>query len=157
MAGLDDRIRADLTGSMRAKDEIRTMTLRMARAALHARAIEKKGKGLDPALTDEETLAILQKEVKKRNEAADAFTAGNRPELALKEKQEAAILAAYLPAPATPAEIAEAVGAAIERTDPKSMKDFGGVVKEAMQALRGGADGAAVAAEVKRRFGERFA
>lgn len=156
MQSLDDRLRADLTGAMRARDEVTTTTLRMALAALHARAIEKKGKGGDPQLSDEEALQVISKEVKKRHEAAEAFSTGARPELAEKERREAAVLAAYLPARATEEEVRTAVEAAVRQVNPSSMKDFGSVVREALAALRGTADGAAVSVEAKRQLASQF-
>ena len=97
MSDLKDRLRADLTTAMKARDQLRTGTLRMVLTAItNAEVAGKEAR----ELSDDDVIGVLTTEAKKRREAAEAFDAGNRPELAAKERDESAILAEYLPGPA---------------------------------------------------------
>ncbi len=148
---LVERITQDLTASMKAQDAARTSTLRMAKAALKNREIEKKG-----ALDDAESLRVLQALVKQREDSAEQFQKGNRPELAEKERAEIAVLKAYLPAEVGEAEIAAAVEAAVAETGASSPKDVGRVMKAALAALAKGGksvDGRRVNEAVRRKLG----
>jgi uncharacterized protein YqeY len=94
MAAMKDKIRADLTAALKARDSLRAGTLRMVIAAIsNAEVAGKEAR----ELTDDDVIGVLTSESKKRREAAEAFDAGNRPELAEKERAEAAVLAEYLP------------------------------------------------------------
>jgi hypothetical protein len=146
------RIRTDLTASMKARDELRSSTLRMVLAAVQTAEVAGKQAR---ALGDEEVVSLVAAEAKKRRESAAAFDAGSRPELAEKERAEAKILAEYLPeqldADAISALVAQAVadtGAAGE-----GMRAMGRVMGRLQSQVRGRADGGAVAAEVKRQLG----
>ncbi len=127
---LVERITQDLTAAMKAQDAARTSTLRLAKAALKNREIEKRG-----ALDDAETVKLLQGLVKQREDSAEQFAKANRPELAGKERAEIAVLAAYLPAEVSDDEIAAAVQRAIAETGTTSPKDVGRVMKPALAAL----------------------
>jgi uncharacterized protein YqeY len=135
---------SELTGAiaaaMKARDQTTLGTLRMLKAALTNRSVEK-GRELD----DGEALQVVQTLVKQRRESIDQFTKGNRPDLAAKESAEIDVLERYLPPAATPEEIAEAVEQAIAATGALSAKDLGKVMKEAMGRLAGrSVDGRAV-------------
>lgn len=152
MSTLKDRLRTDLTTAMKARDEIRSSTLRMVLTAVTNAEVAGK---VAKELTDDEVLAVLASEAKKRREAAVAFEEGDRPEQAAKERAETAILQDYLPAQLGVEEIAAIVTAAVEQAGaagagPKAMGQVMGIVSP---QVKGRADGAAVAAEVRRQLG----
>jgi len=152
MSALKDQLRTDLTASMKARDQLRSSTLRMALTSIsNAEVAGSEAK----ELSDDEVLTILGSEVKKRREAAEAFTQGNRAELAEKELAEAEILSAYLPEQLSAEEIAAIVTAAVEQTGAagEGMKAMGKVMGVVTQQTKGRAGGGAVAAEVKRQLG----
>lgn len=152
MSTLKDRLRTDLTTAMKARDEIRSSTLRMVLTAVTNAEVAGK---VAKELTDDEVLAVLASEAKKRREAAVAFEEGNRSEQAAKERAETAILQDYLPEQLGVEEIAAIVTAAVEQAGaagagPKAMGQVMGIVSP---QVKGRADGAAVAAEVRRQLG----
>lgn len=152
MSDLKDRLRADLTAAIKARDERRSGTLRMVLAAVtNAEVAGKQAK----ELSDEEVVAVLSTEAKKRREAAEAFADGGRAESADRERAEAAVIADYLPAQLSEAEITDLVRETIERTGAASegMRAMGKVMGALQPQVRGRADGAAVAAEVRRQLG----
>jgi uncharacterized protein YqeY len=150
MAELKDRLRADLTASLKARDALRAGTLRMVLAAItNAEVAGKEAR----VLSDDDVIGVLTSEAKKRRESAEAFENGNRPELAEKERAEALILAEYLPTPLTDEEVAAIVTAAIAQTGAEGPKGIGPVMGVVQPQVRGRADGAAVAAEVRRQLG----
>ncbi len=139
---------ADLTEAMKAKDAERLSTLRMVKANLMNRKIEKGGE-----LTDEEITKALQSLVKQRRDSIEQYDAAGRTELAEKEKAEIAVIEVYLPQPASSEEIAAAVGAAVAETGATSMRDMGAVMKAALAKLSGKtADGKAVSDAVKSKL-----
>lgn len=149
--GLQDQIGRDLTTSMKAKDAERTSVLRMAKAALKNKEIDK-GEALDEA----ETVKALQGLVKQREDSAEQYDKANRPELAAKERAEIGVLKAYLPADVSDEEIASAVDAAVGETGAQSPKDMGKVMKAAMAALAQSGkavDGKRVSALARRKLG----
>ena len=151
MATLKEQIRADLTASIKARDELRSSTLRMVLTAItNAEVAGKEAK----QLTDDEVLTVLTSEAKKRREAAAAFTDGGRSEMAAKEEAEAAVLADYLPEPLTAEEVEALVTAAIEQTGAagEGMKAMGKVMGVVTPQTKGRADGGQVAAEVRRQL-----
>jgi uncharacterized protein YqeY len=152
MSALKDQLHSDLTTSMKARDALRTSTLRMVLTAITN--AEVSGKEVRE-LSDEDVVTVLGAEAKKRREAAQAFADGDRPELAEKEKAEAAILAEYLPKQLTTEEIAAVVTAAVESAgvEGQGMKAMGQVMGIVSPQVKGKADGGAVAAEVKRQLG----
>jgi uncharacterized protein YqeY len=146
--GLKEQILADMTASMKAKDSARTSTLRMLKAAMVNRRIEK-GAELD----DEELMKLLRSQVKQRRDSIEQYLKGARHDLAEKETAEIAILESYLPEGASQEEIEQAVAAAMAETGATSMKEMGAVMKAVMARLSGkNADGRAVSETVKRKL-----
>jgi uncharacterized protein YqeY len=145
---LKDKIVADMTAAMKAKDADRTGTLRMVKAALMNRQIDKGDE-----LTDDEVQKALQTLVKQRRDSIESYEKAGRGELAAKEAAEIAVIATYLPQAASPDEIAAAVDAAVAETGALSIKDMGNVMKAAMAHLAGkSADGRAVSDAVKAKL-----
>jgi uncharacterized protein YqeY len=148
---LVERITKDLTASMKAKDAPRTSVLRMAKAALKNREIDK-GEPLDEA----EVVKALQSLVKQREDSAEQYDKASRPELAEKERAEITVLKEYLPAEISEEEIAAAIEKAVEETGAASPKDMGKVMKAAMAALAGSGkavDGKRVNAAARKSLG----
>ncbi len=146
MAEMKDRLRADLTTAMKAKDAFTTGVLRMAVAAI---ANEEVAGAAARELTGAEEQAVLTREVRKRRESAEAYTAGNRPELAAKEEAEADVLMAYLPAPLTEAELDAIVAEEVGAVEGATMKQMGLIIKAVNARAQGRADGSMVAAKVR--------
>ncbi|MCO7240638.1 GatB/YqeY domain-containing protein [Aeromicrobium sp. CnD17-E] len=152
MAALKDRLRTDLTAAMKARDSLRAGTLRMVLTAVtNAEVAGKEAR----ELSDDDVLGVLTSEAKKRREAAEAFDAGQRPELAQKERDEAAILAEYLPEQLTAEEVHKLVTATIDQLGVAGdgMKAMGRVMGALQPQVKGRADGGVVAAEVKKALG----
>ncbi len=145
---LDKQIVSDLTAAMKAQDSQRTSTLRMVKAAMMNRQIEKGG-----ALDEEEMQKLLRSLVKQRRDSIEQYEKAGRQELVEKEQAEIAVIETYLPQGASPAEIEAAVAAAIAETGAGSMKDMGKVMKTVQTALAGkNADGKTVSEIVKTRL-----
>jgi len=145
---LNERIQKDLVAAMRAKDELRLSVLRMMKAALKNKEIEK----IRP-LQEPEELQVLQTLVKQRHESVEQFTKGGRLDLAQKETKEIAIIEGYLPAAPSDAELAQAIDAAIAETGAKSPKEMGAVIKAAKVRLAGKTvDGKALSDRVRERL-----
>ena len=148
---LAGRIAEALTAAMKAKDAARTGTLRMAKAALMNREIEKKA-----PLDDAESVKVLQGLVKQREDSVFHFRKASRPELVRKEEAEIQVLKAYLPQEASDADIEAAAQAAIAETGASSPKDMGKAIKAALAALQAGgkpADGKKVSDAVRKKLG----
>ena len=146
---LKQRLMSDLTAAMKAQEALRTSTLRMAKAALQNREIEKGGE-----LDEEEMAKLLRSLVKQRRDSVEQYEKGGRQELADKEKAEIEILEQYLPQSATREEIEAVVATAIIETGATSMKDMGKVMKATQAALAGkNADGRTVSEVVKAKLG----
>lgn len=140
-----DTIVSDITAAMKAKDAERLSTLRMVKANLMNRKIEKGSE-----LTDEEVQKALQSLVKQRRDSIEQYEKAGRAELAAKEALEISHIEAYLPQSATPEEIDQAVAEAITETGASSMKDMGSVMKAAQAKLQGKTvDGKLVSEAVK--------
>ena len=150
VAELKDRLRADLTTAMKARDELRTATLRMVLSAVTAEEVAGKEAR---ELTDDEVLAVLRREAKKRREAAEAFAGAGRAEQAERERAEEDVLASYLPAQLDDADLAAIVADVVTRTGASGMKDMGRVMGAVQGAVAGRAEGGRVAAEVRRQLG----
>jgi uncharacterized protein YqeY len=135
---------------MKARDELVTSTLRMAIAAV--RNAEVAGKQARE-LADDEVLAVLTKEAKKRREAADAFAGAGRAEAAAKEQAEEKVLEHYLPKQLTDGEIAELVATALAEGGFTEKSQMGPAMKAAQAAVAGRAEGGRVAAEVRKQLG----
>jgi uncharacterized protein YqeY len=146
---LMQKISEDMTAAMRARDQARLAPLRMAKAALVNREVEK-GRALD----DAEAQQVIASLIKQRRDSAEQFTKGGRPELAARETAEIATLETYLPPPIDLSEIEHAVDEAVKETGAISVKDLGKVMKAVMNKLAGrGADGRAVNDAVRRKLG----
>lgn len=146
--GLKEQIISDLTAAMKAKDADRLGTLRLVKANLMNRQIDKGAE-----LTDEEVAKALQSLVKQRRDSIEQYENAGRSELAAKEATEIAVIEVYLPKAATDEEIAAAVEAAVAETGASSMKEMGTVMKAALANLAGKtADGKAVSEAVKARL-----
>lgn len=145
---LNEQIVADITDAMKSKDAERLSTLRMVKANLMNRKIEKGGD-----LTDEEVQKALQSLVKQRRDSIEQYEKGGRAELAAKEALEISHIEAYLPQAATPEEIEQAVAEAVVETGATSMKEMGVVMKAAQAKLAGKtADGRMVSEAVKAKL-----
>lgn len=146
---LKQRIIDDMIGAMRAKDAPRLSTLRMVKAAMMNRQIEKGGE-----LSDEEVAKMLQSLLKQRRDSVEQYEKGGRAELAAKEQAEIVVIEAYLPQAATREEIEGAVVAAIAETGASTMREMGAVMKAAQARLAGrAADGRVVSEIVKAKLG----
>jgi hypothetical protein len=146
---LKQQLREDMTTSMKARDELRTGTLRMALSAITNEEVAGKSAR---ELSDDEVLKVLAREAKKRREAAEAFDGAGRQELADKERAEGAILDEYLPAQLGDDEIAAIVRDAIASTGAEGPQAMGQVMKVVQPQIAGRAEGGRVAAEVKKQL-----
>ncbi len=152
VSDLKERLRTDLTASIKARDELRSSTLRMALTAITNAEVAGKSAR---ELSDEDVVGVLAAEAKKRREAAEAFDDAGRTESAAKERAEAEVLADYLPTPLTDEEIRELVTSTIDSLGVRDdgMKAMGRVMGVVTPQVKGRADGGAVAAEVRRQLG----
>jgi uncharacterized protein YqeY len=146
---LNDQVGADITAAMKARDSSRLSALRMLKAAIMNKGVEK---GRD--LEDAEVLQVIASLVKQRRDSIEQFAKAGRTDLVEKETGELAVLQAYLPPSASPEEIDAAVAEAIAETGATSPKDMGKVMKAVMPKLAGkNADGKAVNEAVRRTLG----
>jgi uncharacterized protein len=151
MSELSDRLQTDLVAAMKARDASTLSTLRMTIAAIKNEQVAGKEARV---LSDAEVVGVLNREVAKRRDSAEAYTAGNRPELAAKELSEVEVLQRYLPAALSDDEldtiVAEEVSAAAASLGAApSMKQMGLVIKAVNARVAGRSEGAKVAAKVK--------
>lgn len=147
------RLQADLTAAMKARDEVVTSTIRMVRSAITNAEVAG-----DAAieLTDEQVIAVLRSEAKKRHEAAELYEQAGRSESAAKERAELAVIERYLPAAMSDADLAALVDAAVAETTAagaEGPKAMGQVIKAVRERAGDGADGGRIAAAVKARLG----
>lgn len=149
MGDLKDRLHEDMTTAMKARDELRLATLRMALTAVKAEEVAGTSAR---ELSDTDVLAVLTREAKKRREAAEAFDQAGRPELATRERAEGEVLAGYLPAQLTDEEVRDIVVAAIAETGASDPRAMGQVMKVATAQVARRAEGGRVAAEVRRQL-----
>ena len=146
--GLKDRLVADMTQAMKDKNAKRLSTLRMVKAAIQNREIDKGGE-----LTDDELIKALQSLVKQRRDSVEQYEKAGRQELVDKETAEIAVIETYLPKAVSREEIEQVVAAAIAETGASSIKDMGKVMKAVQAALAGkNADGRLVSEVVKARL-----
>lgn len=146
--GLREQIAEDMTAAMKAKDAVRTSTLRMLKAAMVNRRIEK-GAELD----DDELMKLLRTQVKQRRDSIEQYQKGARQDLVEKETAEIAVIESYLPQAASAEEIEQAVTAAISETGASSMKEMGAVMKATMARLADrNPDGRAVSEAVRSKL-----
>jgi uncharacterized protein len=147
MAGLKDRLRTDLTAAMKARDEVRTRTLRMVLTSVSKEEVSGK---TAHELSDDDVLRLLASEARRRREAAEAFDAAGRADQAAAERAEDQVLAEYLPAQLSDAELASIVADVISETGASGMAAMGRVMKGVTPRVAGRAEGGRVAAEVRR-------
>jgi uncharacterized protein len=147
---LKQQLRADLTDAMRARDQVRLRTLRMALTSITNE--EVSGDAVHE-LSDEQIVKVLTREAKKRREAADAFEAAGRADQAEAERAEGDVLAGYLPAQLPDEELTAVVAAAIAETGATGMPAMGKVMKAVTPRVADRAEGGRVAAEVRRQLG----
>jgi uncharacterized protein len=146
---LKERLRTDLNAAMRARDQVRLRTLRMALTSI---TNEEVSGDAARVLSDDEILKVLTREAKKRREAAEAFESAGRADQAAAERAEGDVLAGYLPAQLTDEELSGLVSVAIAETGAAGMPGMGKVMKVVTPQVAGRADGARVAAEVRRQL-----
>jgi uncharacterized protein YqeY len=149
MAALKDRIRADLTASMKGRDEVRTRTLRMVLTEISKEEVSGSS---SRELDDAEIQRLLTREAKRRREAAEAFRDAGRTDQATAELAEGEILAEYLPVQLDDAELADLIAVAIAETGAAGQGAMGQVMKAVTPQVAGRAEGARVAAEVRRQL-----
>ena len=152
MSDLKDRLRTDLTTAIKARNEVRSSTLRMVLTAVtNAEVAGKEAR----QLSDDEVVGVLSTEAKKRREAATAFADGGRQEMADKELSEAAVIAEYLPEQLGPEEVAALVAETIAELGGagEGMRAMGRVMGVLTPRTRGRADGGVVAAAVREQLG----
>jgi uncharacterized protein len=153
MADLKDKLRTDLTASIRARDEVRSSTLRMALTAVKNEEVSGKSAR---ELSDDEVVGVLVREAKKRRESAEAYDAADRPELADRERAELVVLDDYLPQQLTEAEVDALVSAAVAKASADGLEGgraMGAVMKGLNPQVSGRFDGGQVAAKVKAALG----
>ncbi len=146
-----ERLRTDLTAAMKARDALRRGTLRMVLAAI---TNEEVAGDTARELSDPEVVTVLAREVKKRKESAEAFTAGGRAELAARETAESAVIAEYMPQQLADDELAGIIGAAISAVQaasgaPPTIRQMGQVIKAVQAEAAGRADGRRISTAVK--------
>lgn len=146
---LKGQLQADLTAAMKGRDELTAATLRMALAAITTEEVAGKQAR---TLSDDDVVRVLQREVKKRREAAEAFDQGGRRELADRERAEGGVLEKYLPAQLDDEELSALVAEAIAETGATSQQQMGQVMKLVSPRVTGRAEGGRVAAEVRRQL-----
>jgi uncharacterized protein YqeY len=148
---LKEQLRSDLTAAMKARDELVKSTLRMTLTAIgNAEVAGAEAR----ELSDDEVLAVIRKEAKKRAESAEAFSGAGREELAAQERAEGEVLARYLPAPLSDDELADIARSAVEQTEAElgerpGPRQMGQVMRNATAAAAGRADGRRLSAAVK--------
>lgn len=149
MGDLKARLQADLNAAMKARDELTTATVRMALTAVTNEEVAGK---TARELSDDEVLRVLTKEAKKRREAAEAFAAAGRDELADRERAEETVLERYLPAQLDDDELRELIRAAIAEAGATEPRQLGAVMKLVQPRVAGRADGRRVSDEVRRQL-----
>ena len=146
--GLSEQVQKDMIDAMRKKQELRLSTLRMVKAALKNKEIDKRG-----PLDEQEELQVFSSLIKQRKDSIEAFEKGNRPELAKKEAEEIAIIEAYMPKAVGENEVVAAVKATIAEMGAPTMKDMGTVMKNVMARFAGArVDGKLVSETVKKEL-----
>jgi uncharacterized protein len=150
MSSLKDRLQSDLTTAMKSRDELRMSTLRMALTAVR---MEEVSGTSERELDNDEVVAVLGRESKKRREAAEAFDGGGRPDRADRERAEGEVLADYLPAQVSDDDLRDLVAAAITETGAEGPRGIGSVMRVVSPQTVGRAEGGRVAAEVRRQLG----
>lgn len=151
MSELSQKITEDMKTAMREKNTLALGTIRMLKSSLKNVAIEKGG--ADAELDDAAVVAVIRKEVKKRQDSVEQYEKADRPELAAKEREEIEVLEAYLPQPLSEEEIAALVDEAIAETGATSKKEMGQVMKLLQEKTGGRADGKTLSQAVMAKLG----
>jgi uncharacterized protein len=146
---LADQLRIDLTAAMKRRDDVATSALRMALAAVQQASVAGKEAR---ELTEDDVLKVLGREVKRREEAAEAFRSADRPERAEREQAEREVLAAYLPAALSPDEIEAIVAEVLAEGGFSGMGAMGPAMKAVTARIAGRADGKVVSTMVRERL-----
>jgi uncharacterized protein YqeY len=146
---LREDINNALKDAMKAGDARRVSTLRLVNSSIKNADIEARGQG-KPPLTDEDILSVLQKMIKQRQESAELYEKGNRPDLVTQEREEIAIISGYLPKQMTDQEINDTIAALIKETGASAMKDMGKVMAAIKERYAGKLDVAKASAAVKK-------
>ena len=149
MASIIEKIDEDINSSLKNKEPDRTMVLRSLKAALQNATIENKGE-----IDENQTLATLQREAKKRKEAIELYEKSGRNELANREKKELEVISEYLPKQITDEQLEKIVSESITETGASSIQDMGRVIGAVMSKTKGLADGARVSAVVKEKLAQ---
>jgi uncharacterized protein len=147
---LAEQIDHDLKEAMKARDAARLGTLRMLKSALKYAAIEKSG--ADAVIDDETAVTVIRKQIKQREDAAEGFEKGGRPDSAASERAEIAVMTVYLPAALSGEELAAIVKEAIAETGATGKAQMGAVMKVAQAKAAGRADGKSLSAEVQKHL-----
>jgi hypothetical protein len=151
MSSLSDQITEDMKTAMREKNALALGTIRMLKSAIKNAAIEKGGASAE--LTDPEIIAVIRREVKKRQDSIEQYTTAGRSELVDQETAEMAILNSYLPTPLSAEKLGEIIDAAIAEVGATSRKDMGAVMKLVQERTEGRADGKTLSQAVMARLG----
>jgi len=149
VSDLKERLRHDLNTAMKARDNVTTATLRMTLTAITQ---EEVAGATARELSDDEVVRVITREGRKRREAAEAYDAAGRTDLAERERAEGQVLQRYLPAQLDDAELAELVRAAIAESGATTPRDIGAVMKIVQPRVAGRADGKRVSDEVRRQL-----
>ncbi len=144
--GLKEKLQSDLTDAIRSQDAVKSGTIRMLLAAITNEEVAGKSAKV---LTDAEVITVLSREAKKRREAVEAYTNAKRDDLANKEKEEAAVIALYLPEQLSEADIKKLIADAIAETNASGPAGMGLVMKVLQPKIAGKADGGVVSSLVK--------
>ena len=145
MATIRERLDADLKDAMRAKDELKTSVIRMAKSAIKYKEVEATNKVLDEA----GILNVLTTMLKQRRDSIEQYRAGNRADLAEKEEKEVVLIQGYLPTQLSAAELSAEIAKAVSEAAAKGPKDMGSVMKIVTPRLKGKAEGKLISDEVK--------
>lgn len=146
---MKSRLQSDLTASMKARDELRTATIRMTLSAISSEEVAGKAAR---ELGDDEVLRVITREAKKRREAAEAYDGARRPELAERERAEGRVLDGYLPAQLSDDELGALVRTAVAEAGAREARQMGAVMKLVQPRVAGRADGRRVSDEVRRQL-----
>ncbi len=141
---MKDEIQANLRQALKKGDSLKVSVLRLLIAEIHNQEIEKRQE-----LNKEETITIIQKEVKKRQESIEAYQKGKREDLVKKEKKELKILSEYLPQQLSPQELEKIIQSVIKKVSATNLSDFGKVMGLVMSEVKGRADGKVISKIVK--------
>ncbi len=145
---LRDNINTAMKDAMKARDERRVSTLRMMNAAIKNADIEARGQSKEP-LNEAELMALFQKLIKQRQESAELYDKGNRPELAKQEREEIEIISSYLPKQMSDAEAGAAISAIVQEINAQTMKDMGKVMAALRERFAGQMDFGKASAKIK--------